>query len=50
LGSRHSASEAGRDSALGLRLTIECGNKIVVDLDCIQALQVEIHHDRLLVH
>jgi hypothetical protein len=33
--------EIVRDSAIGLRLTLECGCKIVVDLDCIHALQAE---------
>jgi hypothetical protein len=36
--------------AIGLRLAFECGYKIVVDLDGIQALQAETHHDRRLVH
>jgi hypothetical protein len=43
-------AEVARDSAIRLRLTLECGCKIVVDLDCIQAFQAEIHHDRLLVY
>jgi hypothetical protein len=37
--------EAVRDSAIGLRLTLECGYKIFVDLDFIQAHQAEIHHE-----
>jgi hypothetical protein len=43
-------AEAVRDNALGLCLTFECGYQIVVDLDCIQGFQAEIHYDRPLVH
>jgi hypothetical protein len=43
-------AEVARDSIIGFRLTLECGYKIVVDLDCIQALQADIHHDQLLIH